>query len=148
MSPRGLIVTLFGSILAITSALVESLIAHSVAMVGQVEPAPSTVGMIGMIGGLIAAIGGIAIQAYDRANIRRRVELDHEYRLEVARRRCHDLREYSNRAYEFIVKVCDMCEAAGMDLPPQPGPPPDSLPCAPESPDVQHPGSTPPVAPH
>lgn len=135
MAWRGLLVTLSGSALALVSAAIESvtsLASSAVALVAQVTPTPSSVGIIGLFAGLITAVGGIALQAYDRANARRRAELDHEYRLELARHGYDELCDYSRSAYAYMCAVRDLCKDAKIELPPGPGPPPLPPPCRPD----------------
>lgn len=120
---RGLAVTMVGSAIAFAMALVESLAARPLALLTQMGP-PMPAAILG-IAGLITAFGGIALQAYDKAIARRKVELDHQFRVYLARRGHAELWRYVRASRDQMLAIRRACEAANLQIPPDIGPPPE-----------------------
>lgn len=129
---RGVVVTMIGSFVAVAMAMVDVVQPRAIALVGQISPpSPAIVSAIGIAAGLVTAVGGIVIQVFDRANTRRRADQAHLLQIYYVRRGCDELAKYCKEAYQYIVDIREACIAAGIHLPPDPGPPPDLPRCGP-----------------
>lgn len=149
---RGLVLTLVGAILIVGMAIVDIVVPHVMAVVGQVgeinPSSPTFVGTVGLVVGFITAFGGIIIQVCDRLNARRRADQEYRVRYYLVRKNYNEIAKYARDSYKYVMEMRSLCDSAGVRLPFELGPPPIPTGRSPgDSDDYSDPNSTPPPPP-